>query len=101
MTDISNLKRLERLYIQNYKSLVELPSLESLEFLKDLNITNCIALTIPYNYLHEVGLPTPLGGLSSSKELYLTERCYLQNLLFSLCVHFNLKKKKKNSLSAS
>ncbi|XP_031122173.1 uncharacterized protein LOC116025179 isoform X2 [Ipomoea triloba] len=45
--DVSNLKRLEWLDIQNCKSLVELSGLESLESFLFLGIANCSCLRIP------------------------------------------------------
>ncbi|XP_019149970.1 PREDICTED: uncharacterized protein LOC109146776 isoform X2 [Ipomoea nil] len=63
--------------------------MESLSSLKELNISNCNALSIPDNYLHE-DLPIALRSLSSSlKEIDLMGRYYLQSSPLSLCHQYS------------
>ncbi|XP_031121032.1 TMV resistance protein N-like [Ipomoea triloba] len=89
---ISNLKRLQALFIGNCKSLVELPNMESVSSLVELDISNCNALTIPDKYLHEDDdLPIALRSLSSLRALDLMGRYYLQSLPLSLFHHSNLR----------
>ncbi|XP_019149901.1 PREDICTED: TMV resistance protein N-like isoform X3 [Ipomoea nil] len=92
IADISNLRRLESLYIVRCKSLVELSGLESLESLHKLRIAQHKALTIPYNYLQECLQIIVVGSLTSLEYLDLSGFGYhLQSLPLSLSQLSNLK----------